>query len=347
MGKSSKKKSFIFFIAIFALLTACSSNNTSTNKNAETENHSNAGVEEKGKTLRLGYINSTGNKDKDKPAVSGAEGWALNKGFLQEELKKIGITNIEYFSFPNGPNLNEAMASGEIDVGILGDTPALLARSSGQKTRLIGFANIFQDIWLVTNKKNGVSSLEELKGKTVATSNGSYMFRYLTGLLEENNLLEDVKIVHLLPPEAAAALERGDIQAYAFPTYMGPKHVKLGFPLLHQASKTTPHLTGTSVTIASEKFLEQNPEFLSVWTDTRERAVKDLKEHQEEFYQYVAEVTKQDLDVVKESLPLNNIREENFPKEGLELLEGTKKFLVKQGLIKKDFAIKDWMLKDQ
>ncbi|NMD70933.1 ABC transporter substrate-binding protein [Bacillus sp. DNRA2] len=346
MEKLVKFKGLIVLMTLFVfLLTACSGNS----KSSGTEKSSNEASQttKEGKTLRLGYINASGNTNGGKPAVSGAEGWAIEKGYLQEELKKIGITDIKYFAFPNGPNLNEAVAAGEIDLGIFGDTPSLLARSSGQKTRLIGFANIHSDIWLVTNKKNGVTKVEDLKGKTVATSNGSYMFRYLIGLLEENNLLNDVKVVSLLPTEAAASLERGDIQAYAFPTFNGPKHLKLGFPLIEQASKSTPHLTGSSVIVATEKWLDENPKFLSVWNETRTKSVKDLKAHEDEFYQYVADVTKHDLDVVKDSLPLENITEESFPEEGLKLLEGTKKFLVEQKFIKQDFELKDWILRDK
>jgi sulfonate transport system substrate-binding protein len=342
-----EKKYLVLVVLLFTLLlTACNSNGASTNTEAKNESSTGSNTKKDGKTLRLGYINATGSTSEGKPAVTGAEGWAIENGFLQEELKKIGITKIEYYSFPNGPNLNEAMASGEIDLGIFGDTPALLARGAGQKTRLIGLATIYQDIWLVTNKKNGISKLEDLKGKTVATSNGSYMFRYIQGLLKEEGLLDEVKFVSLFPPEALASLERGDIQAYAFPTYMGPKHVKLGFPLVLQASKTTPELTGTSVIVATEKYLDENPKFVSVWNATRKKTVIDLKEHGEEYFQYAADVSQQDLDVVKESIPLENIREESFPDEGIQLLEGTKQFLVEQKLIKKDFELEDWILRE-
>ncbi len=347
--KNIIEKKYLFFVVLLftLLLTACNSNGAATSAETKKVNSTESNKEVNGgKTLRLGYINSTGSSSEGKPAISGAEGWAIEKGFLEDELKKIGITEIEYYSFPNGPNLNEAMASGEIDLGIFGDTPALLARGAGQKTRLIGLANIYQDIWLVTNKKNGISKLEDLKGKTVATSNGSYMFRYIQGLLKEEGLLDEVKFVSLFPPEALASLERGDIQAYAFPTYMGPKHVKLGFPLVLQASKTTPELTGTSVIVATEKYLDENPKFLSVWDATRTNAVKDLKEHAEEYFQYAAVVSQQDLDVVKESIPLDNIREESFPDEGIKLLEGTKEFLVEQKLIKKDFDLDEWIIRE-
>lgn len=75
--------------------------------------------------------------------------------------------------------------------------------------------------WLIA-KADGPKTLADLKGKKVATSQGSYMSRYLTSLLKEQGLDKDVKILHLLPADGEAALSRGDIAAYAYPTGFGP-----------------------------------------------------------------------------------------------------------------------------
>jgi ABC-type phosphate/phosphonate transport system substrate-binding protein len=77
-------------------------------------------------TLRIGFISPT-----NKKLLTGPEGWAQNIGLLEKELGKYGVTSIEVYNFPNGPNLNEALAAGSIDVGIYGDTPAINAKSAG------------------------------------------------------------------------------------------------------------------------------------------------------------------------------------------------------------------------
>ena len=82
--------------------------------------------------LRLGYIGPG-----KKPA--NATGWALRQGHLLRELAPLGFKEVTTRNFPNGPDLNEAFLSGALDVGIYGDTPAVVARSRGLEGQLIGF----------------------------------------------------------------------------------------------------------------------------------------------------------------------------------------------------------------
>ncbi|MEH7072907.1 ABC transporter substrate-binding protein [Neobacillus drentensis] len=337
MNRTSKRTSFLkglmgFLLAAVLLTLAVGCTNSTSSKTSEEANKS------KSTTLRIGYIGST--KDN---IPTGAEGWGLQHKLLQEKLKKIGIENYEFHAFPNGPPLNEAIAAGELDIGILGDTPAIVGRSNGLKTRLINQAAINSNVWLIT-PKNGVKSLEELKGKTVATQLGSYMYRYLTGVLKEKGLDKDVKIVNMLTSDAEAALKRNDIAAFAFPTNSGPLIKSKGYPVIDQA-KDHPELLGSTVTVVTEEFLSKNPDFLTIWNEVREQSLADLLTKPEDFYQFQSEQVGYPVEVMKESLPLNNLKSEALSSEGLKLLDGTKKFLVEGQFAKKDFEIKDWIAK--
>lgn len=329
--KINKLFYFMTVMTVIFMLAACSA-----------KEESNESTKEPGKTLRIGYINSTGAEEGKKAPIGGGEGWALHTGIMQEKLKEIGIETIEYYAFPNGPDLNEAIGAKEVDVGLLGDTPALLAKSTGYETTLVGLSAVNSNVWLISNKKEVITDVEQLKGKTVATAKGSYMYRYLLGLLVKHNLKDEVDLIHMLPPDAQASLEKGDIAAYAAPTFNGPKLAKNNFPIIQQAIVDSPELAGTSVTISTNAFIKENPKFLEVWRATRTTAIKDLKENLDAYYKYYAEVSKQDLDVVIASYSEKVFNEESFPEEGLSLLEGTKAFLVKEELMRNDFSIDDW-----
>lgn len=329
-----KKGWTLLLIAVLTIaLGACGNNAKESSSKGESNSN---GV------LRIGYINSSGIKEGEQPPIGGGVGWAIYKDYLQKGLKEIGITKIEYYAFPNGPDLNEAIAAKKLDLGLVGDTPGILAKSSGYETTLLGFSGINNNVWLVSNKKEVITDLKQLEGKTVGTAKGSYMYRYLLGLLEEAGLSDKVNVVHMLPPDAQTSLENGDIAAYAAPTFTGPRLVKNGFPVIQEATKTTPHLSGTGVIIARNGYLKENPQFANKWTEIYTEATKDLKANLEEYYQYYTKVSKQDLDVVKESSPIDTFNEESFPEDGLKLLEGTKDFLVKSGLAREDFEIDDW-----
>jgi sulfonate transport system substrate-binding protein len=96
-----------------------------------------------GDVLRLGVIGPT-------RAPTGPSGYALAQGYLQRELAPLGFRNVSVHVFQNGPDLNEAFLAGALDVGIYGDTPALVARAKGLNGRLIGFEETGLSCWLVT-----------------------------------------------------------------------------------------------------------------------------------------------------------------------------------------------------
>lgn len=330
--KFKRQSMSMFVLVLVFILGACSSNDASTG----------AKEDKSGGTLRIGYINSTGSEAGEDPPIGGGEGWAIHNGLLQENLKEIGISKFKYFAFPNGPDLNEAIAAKEVDVGLLGDTPGILAKSTGYETTLIGLSAVHSNIWLISNKKEVITDIKQLEGKVVATAKGSYMYRYLLGLIKENGLEDSVEVVHMLPPDAQTSLEKGDIAAFAAPTLLGPRLVKNGFSVIQEAKNDTPNLAGTSVTIARTAFLEEFPEFSTVWAKTRTESVKDLKENLDDYYAYYSKVSKQDLDVVKASSPPETFNDESFPEDGLKLLEGTKDFLFETELLRTDFEIEDW-----
>lgn len=286
--------------------------------------------------LNFGYIGS--NKLN---VPGGAEGWGFYKGIIQEELKKYGITEVKLTGFPNGPDQTESLISGRLDFGSLGDTPAIIAYASGAKTRLISQSSAHTVGYLI-GKKDGPKTVKDLQGKTIAIQKGSFMHRYVVGLLQQEGVT-DYKLVHMLIPDATAALARGDVDAT---TNLGVPALKLideGYTHLDDASKH-PDLLGSSATVVSEEYLEKFPDFPKVWNEAREKALADLKQHEDEYYEFLAEIGDTTPELAKQVNPISDIKDTAFTEEGTKLLEGTKNFLVEEKLAKKDFNISDWQL---
>ncbi|MEH1951351.1 MAG: ABC transporter substrate-binding protein [Nostoc sp.] len=338
-NKFTAKLSTSMACVLLLLTTGCSQGETKSAQSVEainTKSASTVAASNSVSTLRIGYV---GNSE-----PTGPLGWAKKKGILDRELQQAGFKNITFARFPNGPDLNEALVAGQLDVGSLGDTPAIVLRARGQETRLLRITQFNTTAWLVA-KKNGPRSLAELKGQKIATQKGSYMHRYLLGLLAEAKIAKDVKVVHLMTTEAKAALERGDVAAYATSSDLGPFLKSQGFPVI-DSSANHKGLSGTSLVVATESFLAKQPDFPQKFNAILTEAAKDLKANSEEYYQYHAQITKYPIDIIKVSLPLKQISEEPLPAEGVKLLEGTKKFLVSQGLAKSDFKLTDWAAKE-
>ena len=286
-----------------------------------------------GQVLRLGYIGPG-----KKPA--NATGWALRQGHLQRELAALGFSDVTTRNFPNGPDLNEAFISGALDVGIYGDTPAIVARSRGLESQLIGFDAVGMNVWLLT-PRNGARSVKELDGKSIGVARGSYMHRYVLGLLKEHGLQKSVKVIHMFPRDGEAALDQGSIAAVAAQIDGGPLLASRGYPVIDEAEQH-PTLRGTSVIVASSKLLAAAPGVPAAWTRARRTALQEIRRDNAAYYAFHAEVSGFPLDVVKVSHPLSQFPEAAYPAEGLALLDEVKKFLLAENLVSRDFALAQW-----
>lgn len=325
------------------LLSACAKSDNSGAKNQDGTSGSAGGVQavsaaggsgEVPKTLHYGFIGSN-----ELNVPGGAEGWGFYKGIIQEELKAYGIEEVKLTGFPNGPDQTESLISGRLDIGSLGDTPAIIAHASGAKTKLIS-QPAARTVGFLLGKKDGPKTVKELQGQTIAIQKGSFMHRYVAGLLRQEGVT-DYELVHMLIPDATAALARGDVAAT---TNLGAPALKLideGFTHLDDASRH-PDLLGTSATVVAEDYLAVFPDFPQVWNAAREKALADLKQHEDEYYEFVAKVNKTTADIARQVYPISDIKETAFSEDGLQLLEGTKNFLVQEGLAKREFSIDDW-----
>lgn len=286
------------------------------------------------RVLKIGYIGPS-------KTVGGAVGWSIHNGTLQEKIKPFGFTSVQEVVFPNGPDLSEALLSNNLDIGVFGDTPALIGQANKGGSRLIGLNNVGLDAWLVTADKN-INTLADLNGKNIGVPKGSYLHRYLNGLIDQG-LVKNVEQKFILPRDARAALDRGDIAAYVAPIQLGPFLIGEGFRAVDQASLHK--LQGNSVIVTRDDFLQSHPGFFEAFDTVRRDATIDLRKRPDEYYAYYVKNTAYSEKVIRESYTIDGHTEDAYPQEALALLEGTKAFLLSKELIKQDFAISDWIYK--
>lgn len=187
-----------------------------------------------------------------------------------------------------------------------------------------------------------INKLSDLDGKNIGVPKGSYLHRYLNGLIDQG-LLKNVEQKFILPRDARPALEKGDIAAYVAPIQLGPFLIGEGFKLIDKASQHK--LQGNSAIVAREDFLKEVPGFFAAFDAARREAAADLKQRPDDYYAYYVKNTAYSDQVIRESFPLEGHREEPFPADALELLKGTKAFLLSKDMINKDFSIDEWIYK--
>ncbi|MDU4059365.1 MAG: ABC transporter substrate-binding protein [Pseudomonas oryzihabitans] len=134
--------------------------------------------------------------------------------------------NYRWANFQGAAPLFEAQRVGAVDTSYAGDLWVLMAASGGVPLKLIA-TNVGypQANGLLVQKDSPIHSVKDLKGRTVVVSSakGSISQHLLYAALEEAGLKrEDVTVKFVLPTDASAAFNAGQIDAWAtFDPYLG------------------------------------------------------------------------------------------------------------------------------
>ena len=286
-------------------------------------------------TLRYGFINP-----KSSTAPTGPIGWALRAGLLKRDLARVGVEDVQAVAFGNAPDLEAAMQGGSIDVGELSDTGAIVARAAGVNTRLIAVDRIGLDAWLIA-RKNGPTSTDQLRGRLVGTLTGSFMDRYLYGVLQKDGLLGKLTETSMYLPDAFAALQRGQLDAYATPMPQAAVWADQGYPVIDRAS-SHPGLTGNLVNVAAASFLAAHPGFTAAWDAVLHDGVADLKQHADQYYAFEADNQGYPIAAIRVGIPLSQYSEDPFPPSGMAELPQVVTFLVNAKLARTSVDVAAW-----
>jgi sulfonate transport system substrate-binding protein len=154
------------------------------------------------RTLRIGY----------------QKGWLSilkGRGTLEKELSPLGV-NVTWIEFNAGPVQLEALNVGAIDFGDVGEAPPIFAQAAGAPLVYAGATVPRPHLEaILVPKGSPIKTVADLKGKKVAYNKGSNVQYFLAKLLEKQGLkYTDVQHIHLPPPDARAAFQKGAVDAW-------------------------------------------------------------------------------------------------------------------------------------
>jgi NitT/TauT family transport system substrate-binding protein len=180
--------------------------------------------------------------------------------------------DIQWSSYTSGPPITNAMLANQLDIGLMGDFPAVI--------NLIKFAQEAQDsdsifIGTLAYSPNGagnavmvpkdsdVTSLADLKGQTVSVPFGSAAHGMLLKALENAGLdpETDVNLISQAPEVGGSSLRTGQIDAHANFVPFGELFPFRGFAkkIFDGAQTGVPTLHGITV---RSSFAEEHPEIV-------------------------------------------------------------------------------------
>ncbi len=296
-----------------------------------------------GTVLRIGAISAADGR----PVASGNWGVFDDKGWLKDELAKVGVELKVLYLTGAGPAVNEAFANDTIDAAMYGDLPAIVGKAGGLDTVWLAGNSINSESALVVPSDSSATSLKDLKGKRIAVHKGRPWELALAQLIDEQGFKpSDFKIYNLAEgqiPNTVAA-KAVDAAFASLSTTLTIEKRNVGRTIWSNTDKP-PHWKYTSELFATRKFVTDHPEVVQILVNQWVRASVWAAQNEEEYTRIGAKSSgSYDIDVkargskkvIETSSPtINDFRLEHY-RRSLE-------FAKKKGYVRGDIDIPAWL----
>ena len=131
-------------------------------------------------------------------------------------LKDVPYT-IEWKEFAAAAPLLEALSAGAIETGLVGDAPFTFAAAAKVPVKAIAaIRQTREGLAILVPETSAVKSLDDLRGKKIATGRGSIGHQLVLAALESKGwTTNDVQLVFLSPSDAKIAYSQGSVDAWS------------------------------------------------------------------------------------------------------------------------------------
>lgn len=198
--------------------------------------------------------------------------------------------DITWSTFTSGPPQIEALNAGQIDFAITGNTPPIVGGLTDTKV-VSAYSNEAKGDAILIPEDSDITSVADLKGKSVAVARGSSAHGHLVLQLEKAGVdVEDLDINFLQPSDSKSAFESGQVDAWAvWDPYTAIAEVGGAVPLITAEGVSN----GYGFGVASDKALadDARAEAIDDLLNRIDRAYHWTKENPEEWAKIFAEET--------------------------------------------------------
>lgn len=253
-------------------------------------------------------------------------------GWLEEALKSSG-TEVKWVQSAGSNRALEYLSGGSVNFGSTAGLAALLSKANGNPIKAVYVYSRPEWTALAVSKDSKITSVEELRGKKVAATKGTDPYLFLLRSLQKHGVKKsEVEIVHLQHADGRAALEKGDVDAWAgLDPHLASSQLQAGSKLIYRnvAFNTYGFLN------VNETFAKQHPEVVRAVIESYEKARKWILANPEEAAKIQSEEAKISIEVAK--LQLGERTDFSNPvigKEHIDALTEAAPILLEEELVK-------------
>lgn len=208
---------------------------------------------------------------------------------------------LEWKQFTAGSPVAEALNVGSLDIGLLGDSPALFMGALGAPIKVIGVSRQNLDgVAIVVRKDSSIKSVADLAGKKVAIWKGSFSQQLMLTALDKAGVARDaVDYRYLSALDSSHALDGGSVDAIATWEPYVTQQERQGARVIVTAKGLIP---AQSFIVANDKAIKNKRvrinDFLQRLQAARDWSVRDPK-NSEAYANAWAALTRADADVAR------------------------------------------------
>lgn len=191
--------------------------------------------------------------------------------------------NVKTVQINSGSNIVDAVASGDVDIGYVGITPAMQGISKGVPIKVVGSVNMVGS-GIVVEPNSTITSPADLKGKSIATPGVSSIQQVLLlyELQKYNITSEDVDLISINVYNIPSSLAAHKVDAYISyePFVSLAAYEGIGNVLIYSNDIINDH--PCCVIIASESFIKEHPQELDKFLKIHQQTTEYVNTHPNE-----------------------------------------------------------------
>jgi taurine transport system substrate-binding protein len=188
---------------------------------------------------------------------------------------------VQWSQFNSGADVLQAFGAKSLDISLLGSSPSVKAVNAplNLPVQVVWIHDVIGEAESLVTWHDGVSSIKDLKGKTIAVPFGSTSHFSLLSALSDAGLSDaDVKLVNLDPDKIPAAWQRKEIDAaWVWDPVLGELKNQGGKTVTSSAQTAKTGAPTFDLGVADSAFIKANPGVLKTWTAVEDHAVAKLK----------------------------------------------------------------------
>ncbi|PXX57372.1 sulfonate transport system substrate-binding protein [Nocardia tenerifensis] len=251
---------------------------------------------------------------------------------------------ITWSQYQAGPPMLEAINSGAVDIGGVGNAPPIFAAAAKSAIKIVsGYQAGKEGQGIVVPKDSPLRAPEDLRGKKIAVTKGSSAHAHLLAVLAKAGIKwSDIEPQYLQPPDALAALSTGRVDAWAiWDPYTAQAEQQSNARILVDGNG---YVTGDAFYVAGDKALGSKATTAAL-RDLLARIARAhawVNDHPEQWAKTYAELTGLPYDVILTVVKRGRYQDHPLDAASIAAEQGVADAFAEAGLIPRKVTISDF-----